>query len=146
MGMPKGELVRRSYLYNFATLGGAVSAITLTSEDFVGALFPESFVITGLTVDILTAFAGTATPTCVLGNTTDPDGYLVNFFGSAGSAQALAPGQVDGALVWNTTNDCVLHYRITSTAADQNVIMTIGTQALTAGKARFTFTGYQAKA
>lgn len=146
MGMPKGETLRKEYVYDFAVNGGAVSAITLTPGDFSGALFPEGFVITGLSVDILTAFAGTATPTCTLGNTTDPDGYLVNFFGSAGSAQAIAPGQLDGALIWNTTNDCVLHYRISSTAADQNVIMTVGTQALTAGKARFTFFGYRAKA
>lgn len=146
MGYPKGEIVRKSFLYDFSVHGGAISAITLTCEDFNTALFPAGFVITGLSVDILTTFAGTATPTCTLGNTTDPDGYLVNFFGSATAATAISPGQVDGALIWNTTNDAILHYRIPATAADQNVIMTIGTQALTAGKARFTFSGYQQKA
>lgn len=80
------------------------------------------------------------TATVVLGNSVDDDGYLVDFMTIAEAAPAtVRAGQVAGALLWDNTNDNMLSYLVpTSVAAVPKI--KIGTEALTAGKAKFIFT------
>jgi hypothetical protein len=147
MGYEKGKEFKIEYVYDFSVDGGAVGAITLTPKNVSGAtLLEEGLIVTGVNVDILTAFAGTATPTVTLGNTADADGYLQNFYGSAGAVGSIRNGPIIGDLLWDNTNDCELVYRITSSAGTQNMLFTIGTQALTAGKCRISLKVYKPKA
>lgn len=146
MGYAKGQLIRKEFTWNYAVDGGAVSTITLGADDFGGDTLPEGFVVTKVGADVLTAVTSAGTPTVVLGNTGDPDGYMADIWAEIQAVGAVRSGEVAGALIWDDTNDHEIDYYVNGTANNQNLILTIGTAALTAGKIRFFVEGYRQKA
>jgi len=139
----KNEKLMKEFVYDFSVLGGATGAINLVAIDPIADLLPAGFVVDNVSLYTETAIASTGTPTITVGNTTDPDGYFVDIFAAASAANSsIHVGQLAGALVWDTTEDAIKGYRISSTAADQNVAFTIGTAPLSAGKVRVTIEGH----
>jgi hypothetical protein len=131
MGYPKNEEQELLYEYDFAKDGGAVGEIQLRS--LVNAI-KEGVVIRGLEVRVKEAFASGGTPTVALGNSTDPDGYMADIYALGTLNNVINSGSVAGALIWDDTNDHAIHYRIDGVAANQDLVMEIGTDPLTAGK------------
>ena len=143
MGLPKAVKVVKEFQYDFALDGGATGAIALKSVDESGDLLPEGMIVTDIAAVVETTITSGGTPTLTLGTTTDVDGFFVDVFAVFATANAvIRAGQVDGALIWNTTTDSALGYRVPSTAADQNVLLTVGTAALTAGKFKVMVEGW----
>jgi hypothetical protein len=143
MGLQKGVQLQKEFVWDFAVDGGAVSAIALNSSDPNGDLLDEGFVVEDVELYTETTLTSGGTPTITIGNTTDPDGYMADVYALATTAPAMVrAGQVAGALIWNTTEDAKLAYRVDGTAANQNLLMTIGTAALTAGKIRVIVKGF----
>ncbi len=143
MGLPKGVQLQKEFVWDFAVDGGAVGVIVLNSTDPNGDLLDEGFVVEDVELYTETTLASTGTPTITLGNTTDPDGYLADVFALSTTAPAMVrAGQVDGALIWDTSADAKKAYRVNGTAANQNLVMEIGTEALTAGKLRAIVKGF----
>ena len=136
MGFQIGKELEFKYEYDFAVSGGAVSEIALINQG-MNAL-ESGLVIKDILVYFETTLAGTATPTVTLGNAGDPDGYMVDFFGAGTAAAVINSGDRAGALVWDDTNDHAIYYKIDS-AANAIPTITIGTQALTAGKFQVYF-------
>lgn len=138
MGFKKFEELEFRYLYDFSVDGGATGAIALTA---VGNAMLSGLVIEDVHVYVETAFddAGN-TATVTLGPTGgDADGYLADFMTLAETANTvIRAGEVAGALLWDDTNDHSLNYRLTSDALAAPSI-TVGTEALTQGKAHFVF-------
>lgn len=138
MGYPKNEEQTLFYEYDFARDGGAVSTISLTSK--INAL-KEGVIVRGVEVRVKTALDSAGSPTVTLGNTGDADGYLADFYSLAGTAgNVINEGEVAGALIWDDTNDHKIHYRVDSTANNQDLVLDIGTAALTAGKLEIMLT------
>jgi len=136
MGYQKFKELEFVYEYDFSTDGGSVGVKTLRA---LGNALSSDLVITEVHVFSEIAFNGTATPTVVLGNSVDDDGYLANFYSLVSTISIpVRNGEVAGVLLWDDTNDHEISYKIPSSAAAVP-IMTIGTQALTAGKAKFVF-------
>jgi len=133
MGYPRNEDFLIKYDYDFAASGGAVSSISLSSD--VNSL-GEGVIVKRLRVIMKTAFTSAGTPTVTIGNTTDVDGYMADIYalGAASADAVINSSAVAGALIWDDTNDHEIFYRIDSTAANQDLVLTIGTAALTAGK------------
>lgn len=132
MTLQKGEEQVLRYSYDFSELGGLVSAITLTAPVVP---LEEGMIIRGISVYTDTALTSGGTPTLTLGNTGDVDGYLADIWALANPVNSVvSEGEVAGVLLWDDTNDHRLEYFIDSTAANQNLIMTVGVAALTAGK------------
>lgn len=123
-----GEIKTLVFEYDFAVLGGAVSAINLGN-------LPDGFIVTGMHLHVDTTITSGGTPTIVIGEDGggDADGYFADFFGTPSANTALKGG---GALV----SDGV--HRVDS--AKDGVTVTIGTAALTAGKFRVFASGFQA--
>lgn len=137
MGFPRNEEFWVKYDYDFAKQGGAVSAITLTA-DLNG--LEENVIVKDVYVVAKTALTSGGSATVTLGNTADPDGYMADIFALVGADNAVVnAGAVAGALIWDDTNDHAVHYRVTSAANTQDVILTVGTAALTAGKLEIYF-------
>lgn len=122
-----GELKTLTYTYDFAELGGAVSAISLGN-------LPDSFVVTEMHLVIDTTITSGGTPTIVIGEdgSGDADGYFADFFGTPTAGVALKGG---GALVSDGVHIVA--------AAKDGLTVTVGTAALTAGKFRVFVTGIQ---
>jgi hypothetical protein len=137
MGFQKFKELEFVYEYDFDVHGGATSgAKTLTA---LGNSMIAGLVIEEVQVFVETAFAGSATPTCTLGITGTTAGFLADFYGPASTINTpIRSGEVAGSLLWDDTNDHEISYRPASTA-DATPIMTIASQALTAGKAKFVF-------
>lgn len=133
MGYPRNEDFILKYDYDFSTQGGAVSSITLSSD--VNSL-GEGVIVKRLRVIMKTAFTSGGTPTVTIGNTGDTDGYMADIYalGAASADAVINSSAVAGALIWDDTNDHEIYYRIDSTANNQDLVITIGTAALTAGK------------
>lgn len=133
MGYPRNEDFKIKYDYDFASQGGAVSSISLSAD--VNAL-GEGVIVKRVMVVMKTAFTSAGTPTVTLGNTGDTDGYMADIYalGAASADAVINSGSVAGALIWDDTNDHEIWYRIDSTANNQDLVLTIGTAALTAGK------------
>lgn len=138
MGYQKFKELEFVYEYDFATDGGAASGISLRP---IGNAMDDSLVLVGVDVYVETAFddAGN-TATVTLGPSGgDADGYLVDFMTLAETANtAIRSGDLAGALLWDDTNDHETNYRLSTDTLAQPV-MTIGTEALTQGKAHFVF-------
>ena len=132
MSLGAGQKHLLRYTYDFSRDGGGTGAISLVADaNSVG----DNFIVTDVFVHVEIALTSGGSATITLGNTTDPDGYLADFFALAGSNGAsIRAGEVAGALIWDDTNDHKLAYNVGSTAANQNLIATVGTAALTAGK------------
>jgi hypothetical protein len=139
MALKKDTVQQLKYVYDFAVDGGAVGAIPM--RPWVdGVELDEGVIVMGFSVYAEGALTSGGTPTVTIGNTLDPDGYSVDAWAVLSVANAtLVPGQLDGALTWNTTNDAKLAYRIGSAANVKDVALTVGTAALTGGKLVMTF-------
>lgn len=132
MGYPRNEEFFVKYDYDFAEQGGAVSTISLAAD--VNGL-EENVIVKEVMVMVKTGLASGGTPTVTLGNTGDADGYMADIWALAQTDNAIInSGSVAGALIWDDTNDHAIHYRIDSTANNQDLVLDIGTAALTAGK------------
>lgn len=133
MGYPINEEFIIKYDYDFAKDGGAISSIPLRAD--VNAL-GEGVIVKEVMLVVQTALTSGGTPTVTLGNTTDVDGYMADIWALAEAADnaVINSGAVAGALIWDDANDHAIHYRIDGTAANQNLLLTVGTAALTAGK------------
>lgn len=132
MGYPRNEEFFVKYDYDFAKQGGAVSTISLTAD--VNGL-EENVIVKDMFVIAKTALTSGGSATVTIGNTTDKDGYMADIFSLVGTDNAVVnAGAVSGALLWDDTNDHAIHYRINGTAANQDLVMDVGTAALTAGK------------
>jgi len=133
MGFSRGQKLIKKYEYDFAVDGGAVSAIPLRSTSsalHAGCHITNMYIITE------TLITSDGSPTMVIGNTTDADGYFADITALvSGSVDgSLMNGEVAGALLWDDTNDHAIMYSPTEDADDLDMNLTIGTAALTAGK------------
>jgi len=127
----------QEYVYDFAVDGGAVGAINLHAKNGK-AVLPVGAIVKAVTMKVVTAFTSGGSATLAYGNGDDADGY-------SGSAIAVASlvdnfivnGWDSGAqLLWDDTNDHQIPVNVAD-AADGQFIVTIGTAAMTAGKAVF---------
>ena len=133
MGFEKGKTLTNKYEWDFAVDGGATAAIAMRNlgyNDIVSGCH-----ITKMTLVVETEVTSGGTPTIVIGNTTDADGYFadVKAMVFTGGKAALQQGEVAGALIWDDTNDHKIVYSPTA-ANDLDLNVTVGTAALTAGK------------
>jgi len=138
MGFQKFEELEFKYTYDFSVDGGAVGAIALTA---VGNGMLSGLIVEDVQVYVETAFDDAVnTATVTLGPTGgDADGYLADFMTGAETAGYIVrAGEVAGALLWDDTNDHAISYSLTTDALAVPSI-TIGTEALTQGKAHFIF-------
>lgn len=142
MGLQKGVQLEKEYVYDFAVDGGAVGAISLNSTDPNGDLLDEGFIVEDVELKVDTTFTSGGSATVKIGNSADDDGYFVDSFASLVAGAVIRAGQLDGALIWDTTNDAKKGYLVTSSASTQNLLLSIGTAALTAGKMRVIVKGY----
>lgn len=129
MGLLTNEKKLAKFEYDFAVDGGAVEAIALREK--ISAL-EEGMVITDMYIYVETALASAGSGhTVTLGNT-DVDGFFADINALAAADNAvLRAGEVAGALLWDDTNDHTLLYRVSSDVA---LNLTVGVEALTAGK------------
>lgn len=138
----KSEKIYKEFLYDFAEDGGATGTITMTAVDPNGSTFDEGFIIQDVMVVNEEALASTGTPTITFGPSADTDGYMVDCYAKVASVNTVCrAGEVDGALVWDSTADAKKGYRIGSATNTQDLKMVIGTAPLTAGKLRVIFEG-----
>lgn len=113
--------------WDVAVDGGDVGAIELDA-------LPENFVVTKATYVVETALVGGGSVT--LGQTGgDVDGFSADMDAFTGA------GNLEGALVWNSTDDHMIPFYANSS---QLVSILVATTAYTAGKVSFYFEGYQA--
>lgn len=132
MGYPSNDEFIVKYEYDFAKDGGAIGNIPMRAD--VNGL-GEGVIVKEITLVVQTALDSAGTPTVTLGNSGDADGYMADIYGLAGSDNAVVnSGSVAGALIWDDTNDHAIHYRIDGTANNQDLVLAVGTAALTAGK------------
>jgi hypothetical protein len=138
MGFQKFKELEFVYEYDFAVDGGAVSVINLRP---IGNPMLAGLVVEQVDVFVETAFNDADdTATVILGPTGgDVDGYLVDFMTLAETVNTpIRSGELAGALLWDDTNDHEMVYRLsTDTLAKPSI--SVGTEALTAGKAKFVF-------
>ena len=108
----------QEYLYDFSVNGGLVSGITL-------GYLPKGAVIVNAVGVVETAATSAGSATVILGSTTDDNGLVASV-----AVAALVAKSTHG----NSVAANMLQAKV---AADQIVIMSIGTAALTAGKIRW---------
>lgn len=125
------------YVYDFAVSGGAAGAINLHTLDNK-AVIPAGAVIKGVCMKVVTAFTSGGSATLAWGNGDDADGYSGAAIAVASlTANSVFNGWDNGAaLLWDDTNDHAIYLPVID-AADGQMIVTIGTAAMTAGKAVF---------
>lgn len=139
----KNKILVKEFVYDFSVNGGATGAISLVSNEPNGNLLPEGFIFNQVSLYTETALASTGSATVTVGNTLDPDGFFVDIFAAASAAgSALHAGQLDGALIWDTSLDAIKACRVTSASNTQDVSITIGTAPLSAGKIRVVIEGH----
>lgn len=111
-------------IYNFATQGGAVSTITLKTEDGVNAVIPAGALVHRVYVKTLTACTSGGSATISLDLVTTADMMAATAYSSfVTSGNAMQDGKVDGTAG-----------KIVSPSTDKAITMSIATAALTAGK------------
>jgi hypothetical protein len=133
MTYPLGKEFEIKYTYDFSVDGGGTGALTLTPQPNFNGL-AEGMIVREISVYTETALTSGGTPTITLGPTADPDGYMADFWSLGNAANSVVrPGEVAGVLLWDDTNDHRLDYRIGSAANTQDLLLTVGTAALTAG-------------
>lgn len=143
MTIRKNELIKKEYVYDFSVDGGATGAITLRACDPNGNALPEGFIVEKVQAYVETALSPTG-GTVTFGNSGSASGYMADIVAGFNAINSVVrSGEVAGSLLWDDSNDHEISYRIGSAANTQSVVMTIGTEALTAGKIRFTVEGSQ---
>lgn len=127
----------QEYVYDFDVDGGATGEIVLSTKDNKGAI-PVGAVIKRVTALVKTAFTSGGSATLAWGNGDDADGYSGTAIAVASlTANFLANGYDNGAaLLWDDTNDHPIDVYVAD-ANDGKFSVTIGTAAMTAGKAVF---------
>jgi hypothetical protein len=115
------------FTYDFAELGGAVSAISLGN-------LPDNFIVKDIALYVDTTITSAGTPTLVIGEDGggDADGYFADFFGTPTAGAAV---KASGALISDA------FHKVDS--AKDGLVLTIGTAAVTARKFRVFVTGVQ---
>lgn len=133
--MMKRDVVQKlKYTYDFAKQGGAIGAIAMRPW-VEGVQLAEGMVVKNFSLHVEAPLTSAGTPTVLVGNGADDDGYAVNAWGILSVANSvLKPGVLDGALIWDTTADAIRGYRIGAAANTQNVLLTVGAAALTGGR------------
>lgn len=136
-GLRNKGLMVQEYVYDFAVDGGAVSEINLHAKDGK-AVLPVGAIVKAVTMKVVTAFTSGGSATLAWGNGDDKDGYSGSAIAVASlTDNALFNGWDNGAqLIWDDTNDHQIPVNVAD-AADGQFIITIGTAAMTAGKAVF---------
>lgn len=123
------------FVYDFSEDGGGTGEIVLSDKARKNPI-PVGATIRKVTLKVLTAFASGGSATLAWGNGDDADGYS----GAAIAVASLTAGAVfngwdnGAALLWDDTNDHAI-YQDVADANDGKVSVTIGTAAMTAGKA-----------
>lgn len=124
----------QKYVYDFAVDGGATGEIFLSSKANVDPL-PNGSIVLDALLHVETAFTSGGSATLDVGNDDDPDGILVGLAVAALTANSVhRAGSVAGALMWDDTNDHMIGYHVDD-VDDGELSVTIGTAAMTAGKA-----------
>lgn len=108
------------FLYDFATLGGAVGAIVLTNADGKALTLPDNAILTSVLYEELTPLASGGSATVALGITGNTDAFLsatafndAEFTTDVSTKNAEIPLKLDGS---------------------KSVVATVAVAALTAGK------------
>lgn len=115
-------LKTQKYQYDFADLGGAAGAITLTDDADAAQQIPDNAVIVNAWVENLTAASeASGSPTIALGYTANTDAFL--------GATAFDNAAFSGVAVTAAANDLPL-----KTTAAVSVLATIADANLDAGK------------
>lgn len=142
MGLKKTEKLVKEYLYDFAYDGGAVGNIALKCVDPTGDLLEEGLIVQDVMIVNEGALTSTGSPTITVGTVTDPDGFFVDVVAKVTNlGTVVRAGEVDGALVWDSTADAKRGYPVPSTANDKTLRMVIGTAPLSGGKLRIIVEG-----
>jgi hypothetical protein len=138
MGFNKFQELEFVYEYDFSVDGGGTGAKTLRCLN-VNPM-EAGLVLEDVQVYVETAFDDAGdTATVTLGITGTTSGFLADFMTLAETVNTpIRAGEVAGSLLWDDTNDHSISYRMANAAA-ATPIMTIGTEALTSGKASFVF-------
>jgi hypothetical protein len=143
MTIRKNELIKKEYVYDFSVDGGATGAITLRACDPNGNALPEGFIVEKVQAYVETGITPTGA-SITFGPGASASGYMADIVAGFNAINSVVrSGEVAGSLLWDDSNDHEISYRIGSAANTQSVVMTIGTEALTAGKIRFTVEGSQ---
>lgn len=111
-----------TFEYDFATHGGAVGAITLTA---LSGVLPDNAVITRCTQESITDLTSGGSATVKLGYTGNDDAFL--------AATAYTDASFDVEIV--TARNAEVPVKVNN-ASGVNVLATVATAALTAGKFR----------
>lgn len=131
MSLLTGEKMLMKFEYDFAVDGGAVAAIAM--RQVAGNSLLAGYKIVNAYVVVETAITSGGTPTVVIGNTADADGYFADTLALMVANGGFMAGEVAGALIWDDANDHnVMYSLVAANTLDVNV--TVGTAALTAGK------------
>lgn len=137
----KNQSLDVRYVYDFAEDGGAVGLVALYAKANHQVL-PVGMVVRDFLLYVETAFTSGGSATLDVGNTDDADGYAAAIAVAALTANSVhSTGAQAGALVWDDTNDHRI-YPYVADAADGQMGVTIGTAAMTAGKAHLVVSGY----
>jgi hypothetical protein len=131
MGLLKGEKMLMKFEYDFDVDGGAIAAIPL--RQVAGNALLAGYKVTNAYVIVEDAITSDGTPTVVIGNTADADGYFADTLALMVANGGFMAGEVAGDLIWDDTNDHNIMYSIAA-ANTLDVNVTVGTAALTAGK------------
>lgn len=127
----------QEYVYDFAVDGGAVGTVDLHAKANKSVI-PVGGIIKSVTAKVVTACTSAGAATVAWGNGDDADGYSGTAIAVASlTDNALFNGWDNAAaLIWDDTNDHQIPVNVAD-AADGQLIVTIGTAALTAGKMVF---------
>lgn len=122
----------QEYIYDFDVDGGATGALDLSAKDGSSPL-PQGAIVHRVSLSVLTAIVG-STSTVAVGNTTDPDGFMVAIAEATLVDEFISSTGVQaGALLWDDTNDHNIPFLVNSDD-DADFSITIGGNNLTAGK------------
>lgn len=113
----------QEFLYDFAVQGGSTGAIDLGD-------LPLGAVVVNAVGVVETACTSGGSATVILGTTDDDNGFVASV-----AVAALTANSTHG-------NSVAANQPITNDAASRDVVMTIGTAALTAGKIRWVVEYY----
>lgn len=125
------------YEYDHAIDGGLIGDINLR---LIGNNpMNEQTTINGVTLYFFQTFVGNSTPSVTLGNSSDRDGFFVDFFALAQAGSVLRNAQLEGAFLWDHTAKNEKVYKPSSAAVAVPSI-TIANYNVVAGKFRAVFT------
>lgn len=119
------------YYWDYTVSGGVTGTYTMTP---ISGSMPVSGIVTGMVLQVIQPLTSSGSASIVIGNTFSNSGYvtstaysvLVDNYTKSGS-------QLKSNFLWDDINDAEMAYLMDATTKN-DVIMTIGTQPLTAGK------------